>query len=65
MKRAFGSRRSNIALPSYSPKANASLSKLKKYDILYLKDGDIMANGGEIYSLLDKFCNVCYNCIRR
>jgi four helix bundle protein len=60
MKRAFGSRRSNIALrfmaatpplhrsrkasASYSPKANASLTKLKKYDILYLKDGDMMAN---------------------
>ena len=24
--------------------ANASLTKLKDYDILYLKDGDIMAN---------------------
>ena len=60
MKRVFGSRRSNIALrfmaatpplhrspmasASYSPTANASLTKLKEYDILYLKDGDIMAN---------------------
>jgi four helix bundle protein len=29
---------------SYLPKANASLTKLKDYDILYLKDGDIVAN---------------------
>jgi hypothetical protein len=36
--------RSHKASASYSPKANASLTKLKDYDILYLKDGDIMAS---------------------
>ncbi len=60
MKRAFGSRRSLCVLrfmaatpllhrsckasASYSLKLNASLTKLQNFEILYSKDGDIMAN---------------------
>ena len=59
MKRAFGSQKSCVRFASYERsecfieavrlllhirEANASLTKLKDYDMLYLKDGDIMAN---------------------